>query len=244
MTTFVLVHGAWHGAWCWELLTPELERRGHRCLAVDLPCDDPLATFADYADVVCAALPPDRDDNVLVAHSLGGHSATLAAARGNVARLIYLCALVPEPGRSMLDQARDGDGMLDPAYLAGLGPADESGRREWVDEQIARDVIFHDCADDVARAAYRRLRPQANGLYSVPCPLTELPRLPATYVLATGDRLVGTEWSRSAARRVGAELVEIPGGHSPGLARPAELAEILDSAVPTPGRYEGRGTST
>ena len=44
MTTFALVHGAWHGAWCWEPVMAELERRGHRAVAVDLPCDDPAAT--------------------------------------------------------------------------------------------------------------------------------------------------------------------------------------------------------
>ena len=44
MTTFALIHGAWHGAWCWERLAAELERRGHRAVAVDLPCDDPAAT--------------------------------------------------------------------------------------------------------------------------------------------------------------------------------------------------------
>lgn len=57
MTTFALVHGAWHGAWCWQRLTPELEERGHHVIAVDLPCDDPEAAFEDYADVAAQALP-------------------------------------------------------------------------------------------------------------------------------------------------------------------------------------------
>ena len=56
MSTFALVHGAWHGAWCWEQLTPELEALGHRVIAMDLPCDDGAATFDDYADVVCDAV--------------------------------------------------------------------------------------------------------------------------------------------------------------------------------------------
>ncbi|MET0699294.1 MAG: alpha/beta fold hydrolase, partial [Mycobacterium sp.] len=56
MTTFALVHGAWHGAWCWERLTPELVARGHRVVAVDLPIQDETATFEKYADTVVAAL--------------------------------------------------------------------------------------------------------------------------------------------------------------------------------------------
>jgi len=43
MATFGLVHGSWHGGWCWERLIPELEARGHRAVAVDLPAEDPAA---------------------------------------------------------------------------------------------------------------------------------------------------------------------------------------------------------
>ena len=56
MSTFALVHGAWHGAWCWERLTPELEALGHRVITLDLRSDDSSASFDDYADAVCAAL--------------------------------------------------------------------------------------------------------------------------------------------------------------------------------------------
>jgi pimeloyl-ACP methyl ester carboxylesterase len=56
MTTFALVHGAWHGAWCWEQLTPLLQQAGHDVVAMDLPSEDGRATFDTYADVVCAAL--------------------------------------------------------------------------------------------------------------------------------------------------------------------------------------------
>jgi pimeloyl-ACP methyl ester carboxylesterase len=230
VTVFVLVPGAWHGAWSWDLLVPELERRGHAAIAVDLPCADPHATFEDYADVVCAAVPDGADDVVLVGHSLGGHSVARAATRRRFAHLVYLCALVPDPGRSMLDQARDRDGMLFPAYLAGLGPADADGRREWVDEAVARQIIYPDCSDDVARWAYARLRPQANGPYTVPCPPIDLRSTPSTYILATDDLLVGPDWSRRAATRLGADVLEIPGGHSPALARPAELADVLAAA--------------
>ena len=56
MTTFALVHGAWHGAWCWERLLEPLERRGHGALAVDLPAEDLDAGLDAYADIVAAFL--------------------------------------------------------------------------------------------------------------------------------------------------------------------------------------------
>lgn len=127
MTTFALVHGAWHGAWCWERLTPELEARGHRVVAVDLPCDDPAETFSSYADVIVAALADEDDDVVLVAHSMGGLSMPIAAARRPVARMVFLCALIAAPGRSFLDQLRAERSMLREGYGAGLGETDEWG---------------------------------------------------------------------------------------------------------------------
>src|SRR5215216_4846563 len=71
VTTFALVHGAWHGAWCWERLTPALEAGGHRVVAVDLPCEDATATFETYAEVVVQALDAEAEV-VVVGHSLAG----------------------------------------------------------------------------------------------------------------------------------------------------------------------------
>jgi hypothetical protein len=69
VTTFALVHGAWHGAWCWERLVPELEARGHRAIAVDLPCEDVAAGCAAYAEVVAGAAADAGADLVLVGHT-------------------------------------------------------------------------------------------------------------------------------------------------------------------------------
>ena len=55
MTMFALVHGAWHGAWCWELLTPPLQQAGHNVVAPELPSDDGSADFDAYADVMHTA---------------------------------------------------------------------------------------------------------------------------------------------------------------------------------------------
>src|SRR6267378_458729 len=107
MTTFALVHGAWHGAWCWEQLTPLLQHAGHDVVAMDLPSEDGAATFDTYADVVCAALDGRGDDVVLVGHSYGGNTVPLVAARRPLRHLVYLCAMIPDIGRSLFDQLSD-----------------------------------------------------------------------------------------------------------------------------------------
>ncbi len=226
MSTFALVHGAWHGAWCWERLAPELEARGHRVIAPDLPSDDPAATFITYADVVEQALAGE-DDVVLVGHSLAGQTVPLVAARRPVSRIVYLCAVVPIPGRSFNEQAGIEPDMFLPGYQAGL-IADDEGRSSWVDEDIARHTFFADCDERDAHAAFERLRPQSMSPYDVRCPLDQLPDAPRTYVVCTEDRIVNPDWSRRVAReRLDAELVELPGSHSPFISRPAALAEVL-----------------
>lgn len=227
MTTFALVHGAWHGAWCWESLSPALRRHGHDVVTMDLPCDDGAASFEAYADVVCAALQECTDDVVLVGHSLAGTTIPLVANRRPVRHIVYLGALVPEVGRSMRDQLRAED-ILDPAYLKGLSAPDADNRTTWVDLQLARQLFYADCAESTAAAAVTRLRPQARYPYSVPFPLTEFPAVPCTSVICSADRMVRPEWSRAIARdRLGADVKEMTGDHSPFLSRPAVLAEVL-----------------
>jgi pimeloyl-ACP methyl ester carboxylesterase len=233
MSQFVMVHGAWHDAWCWELVAPHLVGRGHRVITMDLPSDDPRASFTDYADVVAAAMPADPDEDVvLVAHSLGGQTAPLVPARRRVDQIVYLCALPPIPGTSFRDQLSAEPGMVNPGYVKGLGSVDDEGRRGWADPALARSFLYGDCDDDVAAEAITRLRPQAQTPYLDPCVLREHPAVPTTYIVCAEDQLVNPDWSRRfATGELNAHLVELAGDHSPFLSRPSELAETLDGVT-------------
>lgn len=229
MTTFALVHGGWYGAWCWERVAPGLEARGHQVVAVDLPCDDATATFETYADVVVAALEAaGSNDVVVIGHSLGGLTIPLVAGRRSVRRLIYLCALVPIPGSSLAEQLEIEPDTLLPEHLSGISEPDEDGLTRWIDEDVARSVFYADCSVEDAKAAFERLRPQAGTVFATPCPLKELPPVPSTYVVCSEDRMVNPERGRKvASERLEAELVELPGSHSPFISRSRELADLL-----------------
>jgi pimeloyl-ACP methyl ester carboxylesterase len=228
MATFALVHGGWLGAWSWELLVPLLKRAGHDVVAADLPTEDGSASFATYADVVCAALDGRDEDVLVVGHSYGGHTIPLVASRRPARHLVYLCALVPDIGRSMLDQLRDEPDLLNPRWLEGLSEPDEQLRTTWVDLELARDLICADCNDSVATAAVGRLRPQSAYPNTLPFSLSEFPAVPCTYIVCNDDALVRPEWSKRIAReRLGADLIELPGSHSPLLSRPSALADVL-----------------
>jgi len=176
VTTFALVHGAWHGAWCWEQLTPLLQQAGHAVVAMDLPIDDNSASFDDYADVVCSALDGCDDDVVAVGHSYGGMVIPLVAARRPIRHLVFVCALIPYVGLSLDDQLRDEPGTFNAAVFDGF-KLDEESRYVWVDDALARAFMYADCDEATSSAAIRRLRPHSPFANSLQCSLTEFPEL-------------------------------------------------------------------
>ena len=231
MTTFALVHGAWHGAWCWEGLTPLLSQAGHDVVAPQLPSDDGSADFDAYADVVCTALLECDDDVVVVAHSLAGATGPLIPARRPVRHLVYLCAAIPEPGLSLIDQWQAAPDMVSSdfadGWLQGLSEPDEQMRNVWVDFDFAQRVFYADCDDATVAAAIDHLRPQAAHPWMAPCSLTEHPPVSCTSVVCSDDRVVNPVWSKRIASDIGAEIVDLPGHHSPMLAQPWAVADVL-----------------
>lgn len=232
MTTFALVHGAWGTGWHWAAVPGELRRMGYEVIAPDLPSDQPDASFDDYATVVADGLEHVLgDDVVVVGFSLGGHTAALVAARRPVRELVYLAAMVPEPGVSLADQFARHDSMLLPEYAAGVDGPDEHGFSRWVDFDVYYRTTCHDCPEAVARERFERSRSQCNRLYRIPCTLTAQPDVPTRYLLCSEDRLMNNSfWRAAVPERLGTQPVEHPGSHSPMAARPRDLALLLAAA--------------
>jgi pimeloyl-ACP methyl ester carboxylesterase len=224
---FVLVHGSYVGPWVWDLVRPDLERRGHRVTTVDLPVGDPLAGAVAYARTIVDAVdwtePP-----VLVGHSMSGLVVPLAAAQRPVRSLIFVAAMLAKPGMSAMEQrqAEPIDATTPPitAQWTNLGSGVWS-----VGPDTATELFWQDAPPDVAAWAVAWLRPQSYLVMTETSPLTVWPAVPSAYISCRDDRATNPDWERSAARdRLGVEPVELDGGHSPMLSRPAELAEVLD----------------
>jgi pimeloyl-ACP methyl ester carboxylesterase len=195
---------------------------------MDLPIEDSLASFEDYADVVCASLDGCGDDVVAVGHSFGGLTIPLVAARRPVRHLVYLCAVVPKIGKSLYGQLADEPDMANLDYRKGYTEPDAQLRSRWVDLELLRALFYADCDDTVAKTVFEQLRPQSWYPATLPFSLAQFPSGPCTSVICSEDRLVGRKWAERVARdRLGAELVELPGSHSPLLSRPAALADVL-----------------
>jgi pimeloyl-ACP methyl ester carboxylesterase len=221
-----LVHGSYHGAWCWDFLRPELERLGHRVIAIDLPISDPSLGAADYASTVDNALDPDSEP-ILVGHSMAGLVIPLVAASRPVRRLVFLAAFLPSPGTSAGEQRATEaiDGRISPRTAEWT----DLGNDVWmVGPNTATEIFFQDAPPAVARWAAKRLRPQAYRVLTETTPLVTWPDIESRSIVCRDDRAINPEWIRGAAReRLGTEPIEIGGGHSPFLTRPAELAQVL-----------------
>jgi pimeloyl-ACP methyl ester carboxylesterase len=223
VTTFALVHGAWHGAWCFDALAAELRRRGHTAVAVDLPVDAPDAGAERYAEVVADGLRGFAGPPVLVGHSMGGLVLPLLPALLPVRRLVLLCALLPRPGHAFLD----GPGKTAPAPVAGL-LLDELRRSRWTPDGAVR-VLYGGVDPDVARVAAARLRPQAELPFTETTPLRAWPEVPTTSVYGVDDTVVPPALFVPAARELlGVEPVLVPGHHFAILSSAAAVAGLLD----------------
>jgi pimeloyl-ACP methyl ester carboxylesterase len=204
-----------------------LEQVGHRAVAMDFRCDDWEAGLDDNANVVMAALEGVEDDVVLVGHSLGGITIPVVAARRPVTRLVFLCAFLPEPGRS-LNQTLSEHAWSTDEWLNAPKVVHEDGSVSW-EPEVAMPTFYHDCPEDLARWAVSKLRRQVWTTTRQPSPLERWPDVPSSYVLCTHDKAIAPKWSRHVAQeRLGVEAIELPGGHSPMLSRPRDLAGVLN----------------
>jgi pimeloyl-ACP methyl ester carboxylesterase len=221
VTTFVLIPGAGGDTWYWHRLVAELESRGHRVLAVELPASDDSAGLEAYADTVVAAIG-DRSPVVLVAQSMGGLTAPLVCDRVPVELLVLVNGMVPAPGETGGEWwTVTGQGEAAAAYRQHLGlPAE-------LDDV---ETYFHDVPPDVVAATMAQEFDQSGRPFEDPWPLGRWPDVPTRVVAGRDDRLFPSDFQRKiAAERLGLDVDEVPGGHCVALSRPVELADQLES---------------
>lgn len=231
MTTFALVHGAWHRAGCWDATAAHLRVAGHDAVAVDLPIDNPAAGLVDYAATVLESLAhvPASAEVVVVGHSLGGLTIPLVAAARPVHELVFLCAFVPLPGAALVADLLALTDTFSPGWhaLAARQEGHDDGSTTWpADAAIA--AFYDDCPPDVAASAAAQLRRQHWGVAREPHPLLAYPDVAARAIVCNGDRVLNpASCARHAQERIGAPVQRIAGGHCPMVAQPAVLAELL-----------------
>ena len=222
-TTFVLIPGAGIDPGVWRWTITELQARGHRGLAPRLPLNNPDAGPSAHADAVVDAVSQVRDPLVVVGQSLGAFAASLVAARVEVAELVLLAPMIPAPGETAGDwwAAVKHEEAIAP-LIRRFGPMSTWGPTELT------EVFLHDVRAEIAVAAKQFNGIPGPGMFREPWPLSAWPGVPTRVLAPRKDRLFPLALQRRVAHeRLGLPVEEMPGGHVPMLARPAELAARL-----------------
>jgi pimeloyl-ACP methyl ester carboxylesterase len=241
MARFVLVHGAFAGAWAWGPLTKGLEAAGHSVETLDLPGSGedhtPVAdvTLEACAERLCEQLRARDEPAVVVPNSMGGVVTTQATVRCSerVAAIVYVAAFVPEDGESLLDLTRlpegAGDQVQANVVVEGEPPV------AMMPDEASGDALYGCCSPDVAAWAIAHQRPQAVAPYATPVSLDAddvFDAIPRSYVLCKRDRAIPPALQRLMLERAGCEeVIELDTDHSPHLSATAELAQVLDRLV-------------
>ncbi len=229
----VLVHGAWHGAWCWAPVVDLLRAEGVDVVAVDLPGHGadagPLTDLHGDAVRVREALDAGEGPAVLVGHSYGGAVVTEAGVHPDVVHVVYVAAFALDAGETLF-----GITSGDPGGVSG----DRSGRPDLaaalvfgedsctVDPAQAGEIFFNDLDRDAAAAATAQLGPQPTATFGQSPTAVAWRERPSTYAICELDMAIHPDLQASLAQRT-TDVVTWPTSHSPFLSRPDLVADLL-----------------
>ncbi|MFF3573880.1 alpha/beta hydrolase [Nocardia jiangxiensis] len=220
IATVILVHGGWHDETCWDPLRAELDLRDIPSVAVRLP----LIRLDTDAAVVRTTIEAQRGDVMVVAHSWGGGPVTLGASGlARVKHLIYLASFMLEAGVPSIPLAQRR------RVTAGQAAKTAANNDEIaMDPSRARTTLYHDVDSELADRMIERLRPiavscnQEIATHRVAAWRT----VTTTYAVCLQDRAIAPEDQRAMARNAH-EAVELDTGHSPFLARPDLVGDLI-----------------
>jgi len=242
MACFVLVHGSFHGAWCWSRLIPLLEAAGHAVVAPNLPGSGgdtaPLenADLDSYATRIAGAIDGVAGPVILVGHSMGGIVASQVAQwrPHRLAATVYINGLMLRPGESLVTflDAHAHLGVED-LVIKNMQVAPD-GKTATFPAASAAEVFYNSCTPEDAAWATAQLRPQRMKVYTDPLVLTPdgYGSVRRFYVEGRRDNAVSLAYQRSMVDYTACEEVySLDGDHSPFLSAPEALAGMLEDVA-------------
>jgi pimeloyl-ACP methyl ester carboxylesterase len=234
MSVYVLIHGAFHGGWAWDKITPLLEKEGHTVIAPDLPAhgkdNTPVTdiTLQLYTDTVCQILDAQSEPVILVGHSLGGISISQAAeARPEkVKTLVYLAALLQQDGESASDVMSGDTDSIAPQHMVMA----EDKSTVSIPIEAYRQVSYNTCSDEDVAWAAPFIVPEPTAPMSTPVHVTEerFGRIPRVYIETLRDKGVTPWLQKQMYTAVQCQkVISMDTDHSPFMSAPQELADHL-----------------
>lgn len=233
---FVLLHGAWHGGWCWDGVKQELEARGHQAVCPTMPGHRPEddrsgITFQHYVDKIAQTLGAQSGPVVLVGHSSAGFMMQAAAplAADKVAKVIFLNAFILPDNTSQFD-------IVPPEVSQGMTMAAQASPDNCVpvDEGFIRGVLMDGEPADKVDELIGRLVPQPLALFTTKVPTKAFSDIaaPKAVVFCNKDVSLPPGAYLGMAQGLGKfDLIELDGGHEALFTQPKMVAEGLLKAA-------------
>ncbi|MFG1609089.1 alpha/beta fold hydrolase [Actinoplanes sp. NPDC049265] len=228
-STYVLIPGAWQGAWSWQPVARRLRAAGRAAVTLTLPglADGDARTGLHLADATghVVSVIDDRDlrDVVLVGQSWGGYPLTAAAHQvaERVSRIVYYNAIVPRRGVPLIDENADYRQMLRAAIAAS-----PDGSVAVVPEQVP--LLLPDSSEETRRLFFDLLVPHPGTYFTEAIDVDDVTGLgvPVDYLLSENDLALARPGTELAAR-IGRTPRMLPGGHESMLTHPDAVAEAL-----------------
>ena len=242
MTTFVLVHGAWHDGSCWTTVATLLRAQGNVVLTPDLPGHGTDATaltkvtFKSYVTALIDILASVPTNIVLVGHSMGGMVITEAAARmpEKISRLIYVSAYLPRSDESVFDLIALNRSHEPFTAIELAMHMSEDKRSCSIDEAEIIPLFYNMTPPELAAHAKAIFGRQATLPLAakVKVDLAVLEPIACTYICCSKDKVIPLHHQRRMlARRTCGTLLQIESDHSPFYSAPAQLAALLLAAT-------------
>ncbi len=238
MAAFVLVHGSFHGPWCWDRITPLLRAAGHTVATPDLAeaaTDKPYPDLHDYAALVARAMGDASGAVILVGHSMGGLVASQAAALApaKLGALLYVSGLLLPDGESLQSFLQGvGDLGVDDLVLKNM-QVSADGQVATFPAAAAPAVFYHRCVAADAAWATAQLRPQPTAVYATPLRLTAASAaVPRAYVVCQDDQAVSVAYQRRMLADTTCERTySLDADHSPFFSETGGLLACLQDVA-------------
>ncbi len=230
---YLLVHGSWHGAWCWQKVLPLLTQAGHTVLVPDLPAHGqdktPFAkvTLTDYVNCIGALLATCDEPVILVGHSMAGMVISQVAENfpEKINRLVYLAAFLPQSGESLLSIAK----LQKPTKLtAAMRIVTEENAIYFPSEAMYLFAYQRTLAQEYAAIApLLCVEPFQPWIEPVTLTAQRYGRIPRVYIMCKDDNAVHLSSQQRMLAQISCEVWQQDCDHSPFYSDPQGLVEIL-----------------
>ena len=234
MKTIVLIHGAWHGAWCWYKVVPLLEQHGYRVITPDLPGHGrdrtPLSdvTLELYTDRICRLITELDGPVVLLGHSMSGIVISRVAERipESISKLVYLTGFMLENGVSLLDTAlADNEAVVEPNLIISRDRISAT-----LSDEHFTQAFYLDCSPQEIEFAIANVTPQALAPFAEPVIVSEenWGSVPRSYIECTLDNAITIKAQREMYHRYPCDpVLTMDTAHSPFFSAPEKLVENI-----------------